>query len=69
MCFKSGENTHVCGCPTGMELASDAMMCQRVSREYEMFFADSFADTINHLVKYKGQEACWVYTLKFAILT
>ena len=31
------------------------MTCSDVARSYEIYFADSFADTVNHLVKFKGQ--------------
>ncbi|XP_066926694.1 low-density lipoprotein receptor-related protein 1-like isoform X2 [Clytia hemisphaerica] len=55
MCFNAGQ-TYKCGCPTGWELSSDDEVCVESKRSYEIYFADSFANTVNHLVKYEGQD-------------
>lgn len=55
MCLKSGPDTAVCDCPTGMKLSADQKNCTSVPRDYEIYFVDSYARTVNHLVKYRNQ--------------
>ena len=38
-----------------MQLSNDMKNCVNVQREYEIYFADSYAKTVNHLIKYKNQ--------------
>ena len=40
-------------------------MCIDVPRSYEIYFADSFAKTVNHLVKYEGQDGFSIKPLPF----
>ena len=65
MCFKVNATSHECGCPTGKELSHDHESCIDVPRSYEIYFADSFAKTVNHLVKYQDQDGFSIRPLRF----
>lgn len=56
LCLRASENTFVCDCPTGMTLSStSSTSCVVVKKDFEIYFADSHAKTVNHLVKYVNQ--------------
>ena len=65
LCLKVSEHKHVCDCPTGMSLSASNNMCHFANRSYEIYFADSFAESVNHLVKYVGQDG---FTIKPLII-
>ncbi|XP_057307796.1 low-density lipoprotein receptor-related protein 4-like isoform X3 [Hydractinia symbiolongicarpus] len=57
LCLKASRNTHMCACPTGMKLApNSSTTCVDEERMYEIYFADSRAKTVNHLIKYDSQD-------------
>ena len=56
----------MCACPTGMTLISPQNeKCEAVKRDYEIYFADSSAKTVNHLIKYVGEDGFTINPLPF----
>ena len=39
--------------------------CEDVKRDYEIYFADSYAKTVNHLIKYVGEDGFTIIPFPF----
>lgn len=60
LCLKSGNSSVKCDCPTGMELNNE-INCNQAQREFEIYFADSGRNTIDHVIRYINQDG---FTIK-----
>ena len=64
LCLKTTNNQHECACPTGMALVpTNKDECENVKRDYEIYFADSYAQSVNHLIKYVNEDGFKIRSL------
>ena len=62
LCLKSQNNSIKCECPTGMVVVN-GVNCTAVKRDFEIYFADSYSESVNHIIKYQDQDGFTVKPL------
>ena len=57
LCLKSQNDSIKCDCPTGMTAVSgtNGRNCTAAEHDFQIYFVDSYSESVNHLTKYKDQ--------------
>lgn len=57
LCLKSLNDSIKCDCPTGMVAVSgtNGKNCSAAEYDFQIYFVDSYSESVNRVTKYKGQ--------------